>query len=200
MGVGQRFGRMAAGLALCGVVVLSCAKQPAPSIAPRLAEPLTAPRGYIAFCTREPQFCDGHGPRSVRLTGARWAELLQVNDEVNGRLKPAPDQAPVGMADDWEIPTGAAAADCEDYVLAKKLQLLALGWPGPALRIAVVEVPGRRSERRRHAVLLADTDKGIFVLDNLSRLVTGWSATQYRWIEVQVSTDPDSWQRVRPGG
>jgi len=183
----MRIGRVAA-LLLLGAA--SCASPPASPWTS--GKPFAAPRGYIAFCGREPQFCDGHGPSRVTLNGKRWAMLLKVNDTVNTTLKPQTDAAPVGMADDWEIPTGAVAADCEDYVLEKKLQLLAQGWPGPALRIAVVEpAPGHR-----HAVLIADTDEGLFVLDNLERKVLRVAETDYRWITVQVSTDPDHWERV----
>ena len=184
----MKIGRSGVLLLLCGLVC--CASPPPPTIT--LGAPQAAPRGYIAFCTRDPQFCDGRGPARVALTGARWAALLTVNDTVNAQLKPQTDQAPVGMADDWEIPTGSAAADCEDFVLAKKLGLLAQGWPGPALRIGVVEpMPGQR-----HAVLVADTDEGLFVLDNLERKVLRADKTDYRWVAIQVSTNPDHWERA----
>jgi predicted transglutaminase-like cysteine proteinase len=194
MRIGLRLGRMIAKAALCGSVAMAASCTTPPSSSALRERPTAAPRGYIAFCTEKPQFCDGRGPRKVKLTGARWAELLRVNDRVNGRLRPAADRP--AAADDWAIPTGAATADCTDYVLAKKAELLKLGWPGPALRIAVVEIPGTPAPARRHAVLLADTDDGVFVLDNLSQKVTRPVESDYSWIKIQVSTLPDRWEQV----
>lgn len=195
---GLRIGRWAIKLVLCGCVAMAAACAPRHVPLVESEGPAAAPRGYIAFCTEKPQFCDKRGPRQVKLTSARWAELLRVNDRVNDRLKPGPDLPTA--SDDWALRTGAATADCTDYVLSKKAELLKLGWPGPALRIAVVELPGATPAAPRHAVLLADTDGGIFVLDNLSRKVARPQDTDYRWVKIQTSTLPDRWEEVTSAG
>jgi predicted transglutaminase-like cysteine proteinase len=169
-------------------------------LAPDPGTPRAAPRGYIAFCTRDPNFCDGKGPQTVALSAARWRELLRVNDGVNDVLKPKADLTPMAVASDWDVPTGALQeaepADCKDYVLAKKEKLMELGWPKQALRIGIVTY-SRHTPGVRHAVLLADTNKGIFVLDNLRQPILPWTDAPYTWISVQVSTDPDRWEGVR---
>jgi predicted transglutaminase-like cysteine proteinase len=170
---------------------------PPPALMPDATAPKAAPRGYIALCTRDPAFCDGKGPTSVALTHGRWGELLRVNDGVNGLLKPT--ENPDGRAD-WSVPTGALRdaepADCKNYVLAKKEKLVDLGWPKSALRIGIVTY-SRKTPNIRHAVLLADTSDGIFVLDNLQRTILRWTEAPYSWVSVQVSTDPDRWEGVR---
>ena len=198
---GGSFGRLVSGLLLCGSVSLtSCSSVLMPSLQANPNMHRTAPRGYVAFCARDPTFCQGTGAHSVRLTARGWRELLQINDRINATLTLLNDHTSVAVSDDWVVPTSPRpGADCKHYVLAKKAELVALGWPKPALRIGLVEGFGGFS---RHAVLLVDTDQGVFVLDNVTRKVLPWSEADYRWISVQVSTDPDRWQgvtRVRIG-
>src|SRR5262249_15366371 len=134
------------------------------------------------------------------LTTTRWADLLAVNRRLNNALRPADDRPVAGTADDWELPTASTkepvTADCEDYVLAKKAALVAMGWPKPALRIGIVEL-SKNPPLSRHAVLLADTSEGLFVLDNLNPMIVRWAEAPYEWIAVQVTTDPDRWEGVR---
>ena len=42
-----------------------------------------------------------------------------------------------------------------------------------------------------HAVLTVKTDRGDFVLDNLSDEIRGWSATGYQFYKRQAQDDPN---------
>ncbi|MEJ0041075.1 MAG: transglutaminase-like cysteine peptidase [Rhizomicrobium sp.] len=89
-------------------------------------------------------------------------------------------------------PTATAIA--RDYALTKRKELAALGLPLSALRIAVVVT----SSNVRHAVLTVVTDKGDYVLDNLSGEVLPWERTGFTWIERQNSANAMAWVSLRP--
>jgi predicted transglutaminase-like cysteine proteinase len=52
---------------------------------------------------------------------------------------------------------------CKDYVLVKRRKLIEAGVPRESLLIAIVWT----AQEQGHAVLIAHTDRGDFVLDNL---------------------------------
>lgn len=120
-----------------------------------------------------------------------WQLLQAVNHNVNDSMWPETDQAHYGRAEYWTIPTDGYG-DCEDYALTKRKQLSDLGLPSAALRLAVVYSP----QSLTHAVLTVATDRGDFVLDNLSGDIRPWNALHYTWIEVQDAEDPMAWNRV----
>jgi predicted transglutaminase-like cysteine proteinase len=107
------------------------------------------------------------------LTPAAWRQLQEINDRVNQGIRYAPDQG----EDRWDIVEGGGTGDCEDYALTKRAALIALGWPGEALRIATAWTPSGVY----HAVLTVDTDRGTYVLDNRYPRVEPWEALPYRW-------------------
>lgn len=158
------------------------------------------PRAYHVMCRREPSLCAGDalagaapgaGPAAI-LTPALRAELSAVNAEVNGRLRPVADADRHGVPDHWTA--GRAAGDCEDYMIAKKQALMAVGWAPDQLLYAVVE----GVETPYHAVLVVRTDQGDLVLDNLRAGIVPWELTGYRFVVRQSAADPRRWVRVRP--
>jgi len=48
-------------------------------------------------------------------------------------------------------------------------------------------------EGLRHAVLIAATDKGDFVLDNQLERVVSWTETGYTWVKRQTASNPNIW-------
>ena len=66
---------------------------------------------------------------------------------------------------------------------------MAAGVPSAALSLAVVE----SARTGRHAVLLANTDRGDFVLDNLEPWVLPWAKTRYTWIKRETGSSPTQW-------
>ena len=63
-----------------------------------------------------------------------------------------------------------------------------------ALRMAIVITP----KAERHAILTIATDKGDYVLDNLTQEILPWDRTGYRWLARQ--DDRNDWGWVDLGG
>jgi len=155
----------------------------------------TAPPGYTALCRRKPAFCAGQA-RALRvaqrterlaLTAERWIMLMAVNSFINDRIAPKTDRALYGVEEHWTIPS--TAGDCEDYVLLKRRELIARGWPESALLITVV----LDEQNEGHAVLTVRTAHGDFILDNKDRRILHWRDTPYTFIKRQSYRSPDVW-------
>jgi predicted transglutaminase-like cysteine proteinase len=119
-----------------------------------------------------------------------------VNRHVNEAIKPASDAKTFGVAERWSLPLTVdktELGDCEDYALEKRRRLIEAGWPPGALRLAVAT----SRETGVHAALIALTEEGDFVLDNLVDEVRPWSQTDYVWLKRQAGADPAEWRRVR---
>src|SRR3546814_5568518 len=116
----------------------------------------------------------------VRLTVARAAQLIKVNKEVNTALRYRDDAA----EDRWEI--GWREGDCEDFAIRKLRELVGgYAFPRGALTLAAC----RLDRGRGHAVLLVHSDKGVYVMDNLSPRVLPWRKLPYAWV---AREDPGS--------
>ena len=181
----------------------------APSASSALIETETVqpPRAYRRLCNQEPGMCDAEraaqilAPYEARLTGmfgedalkiepvvlteARMRQLEQVNDAVNVTIVPQPDMG----GDVWSL--GALVGDCEEYVLMKRELLMRLGWPRSALRITVVH-----DGAGYHAVLVVNTDRGDFVLDNLVAYVSRAENSPYEFVVAESRERPGSWVRI----
>lgn len=131
----------------------------------------------------------------LQMTPKVWRALLKVNDTINRAIAQRTDQETYGVAELWTLPleNGARFGDCEDYVLEKRRALISEGLPHEALSIAVVIT----SKGESHAVLVASTDKGDYVLDSLTPWVTPWEKTGYTWRERQVAGSTSVWAMVR---
>lgn len=153
------------------------------------------PFGYIDFCTRSPSECQVHAnePDKIILDPMNWAALQNINTSVNDAIWPEDDLKHYGRAEYWTIPTDGYG-DCDDYALTKRHDLIAKGFPEPALRLAIVITP----HNQRHTVLTISTDRGDFVLDNLTNKVLPWNQTGYTWIERQISKKTFAWEAVTP--
>jgi predicted transglutaminase-like cysteine proteinase len=132
------------------------------------------------------------------LTDDLWERVRQINGQINRRYRSATDARIYGRNEYWARPSGNARrlADCEDYVLEKRVALIDAGVPADALTIATA----RTWRGEHHAVLILATSEGDFVLDNLVRDVLPWSRSPYRWGVRQSSSDPLVWNAVTAGG
>ncbi len=165
------------------------------AVIPDSAVAAVVPPGFISFCVRFADQCQTpqNAPATVALTSDTWLTLKQVNSTVKAAIWAEDDQAHYGRAEYWTIPTDGYG-DCEDYALAKRKQLIDAGFPRPALRLAIVITP----LEGRHAVLSVATDKGDYVLDNLSDGVVAWNTAGYTWIERQDAKHPLAWVSLQP--
>jgi predicted transglutaminase-like cysteine proteinase len=108
----------------------------------------------------------------VVLNADRMAQLQQVNSHVNSTITEVSDMEQYGRDDVWALPTNGKG-DCEDFALLKRKLLVQKGWPASALSIMV----GTTSQGEAHAVLTVSTDKGEYVLDNLTSSILTPSQT-----------------------
>lgn len=121
------------------------------------------------------------------------ALLERVNRHVNRTIRRSTDQATFGETDVWAVPSGARArGDCEDYALAKRRALIEAGVDPDVISLGIV----RTYRGEIHAVLLVETGRGEYVLDNLSPWVVRWNQAPYHWLERQVPGSPLAWVRV----
>jgi predicted transglutaminase-like cysteine proteinase len=152
---------------------------------------LTAiPNGYYEMCAQRPNLCRVHGGRlaasrdgSVRLTRDTMEQLASTNANVNASIRP------VGR-DGW-LP-GRTEGDCKDFALTKRQRLITSGWPTSALPVAIV----RTSSGDQHLILVARTNEGDFVLDNLIPRVVPWASAAYSWEKIQSTTDVWAWHTI----
>lgn len=142
-----------------------------------------APLGYQLMCLKTPAECKGGGKAQVSASADVMATLKRVNRSVNAAIRPRNDKG----RDVWNA-NATSAGDCEDYVLAKRRQLIKAGLPPSALRIAHVKT--RRGEG--HAILVVNTAKGKFVLDNLTSAIKPLAQTGYRIVSMQ-GANPRDW-------
>lgn len=127
------------------------------------------------------------------MTAALWQEIGEINVSVNKAIKPMNDLDQFGKDEVWSYPDGTG--DCEDYVLEKRRVLAAKGVSLSNLLITVV----RKLDGEGHAVLTVRTDKGDFILDNLSDNVRNWNETEYRYLKRQSSVNTGRWVSIREG-
>lgn len=150
-----------------------------------------APFASVVFCMQQSSQCrDTGGPAIVTLDAGRKAQLVSVNASVNRSIRPVND--PAGT-DVWSV--DVQEGDCEDYALTKRKHLLALGWPSKALRIAVAKTGSGEG----HAVLVAKTSAGDFVLDNRTNKIKDWRYTDLRWVMIQSQNSPQKWVSLEGG-
>jgi len=166
----------------------------------RVYKETVAPFGYTELCKRTPSACRKSSEKSqrVELTLARLLELDEVNRFINLLIKPMTDLEKHNTIERWEILKCSSDADCygdcEEYVLLKRQELIARGWPMSALLITVVD----DAKGQGHAVLTVRTSAGDFILDNQSDDIALWHQTpNKRFRARQSSINPSVWYSLQ---
>jgi predicted transglutaminase-like cysteine proteinase len=156
----------------------------------KFGEQTAIPSGYYDMCTAHKSLCQIRSGRlpispdgSVKLTGLAMNQLSSVNAAVNASIRPA-------YRDGW-MP-GRTVGDCKDFALTKQHRLIASGWPSSAVPVAIV----RTRSGERHLVLVARTNQGDFVLDNLTESVVPWTSVSYSWEKIQSTTNSWVWRTI----
>jgi predicted transglutaminase-like cysteine proteinase len=154
----------------------------------------TAPVAFLDFCERFPDQCGRPKAVSyqVTLTDSALQLIGLVNTGMNHAIQPEEDWKHYGKDEVWTIPVDGYG-DCDDYVLVKRKALINLGVPESALRIALVYTKGLT----RHALLTVVTDKGNYVLDNLTDEIRSWERTPYIWIKWQDPKSKSGWATLK---
>lgn len=121
-----------------------------------------------------------------------YDQIDRINRRINAATHYRTDLDLYGRAEFWEVAQGAG--DCEDYALAKRAALIAEGFPAEDLRLATVfsETEGGRQRMEAgqmgdHAVLIAATPEGDYILDNRFEFPMLLRDTQYTMDRVQVA-------------
>jgi predicted transglutaminase-like cysteine proteinase len=155
-----------------------------------VGQQVVPPYGYIAFCLQNPKECEGgtDAPANMELTPARWAEINEVNDYVNTNIPQIEDIANYGVNELWSYPN-KNGGDCEDLALLKRKMLIERGWAPADVLVTVV----REWDGAGHAILVVDTDKGEYVLDNKNWAIVAWSDAPYTWVKRQSRERPYIW-------
>jgi predicted transglutaminase-like cysteine proteinase len=150
----------------------------------------TPPIGWTQFCQTYKGECDTKPlpPINVVLDQQAWKDLKEVNDRVNHTIKPMTDMDHYGTIQWWRYPDDGAGA-CHSYALLKRRLLMKAGWPRQALLMTIVH----EADGEGHAVLTVETDRGEFILDNLTDDISPWSKTPYRYYKRQSQDDPNVW-------
>lgn len=148
------------------------------------------PIGWVQFCETYKDVCDTKPlpPLEAVLDQKAWNALKQVNDWVNHTIKPETDMDHYGMIQWWRYPDDGAGA-CHSYALLKRRLLMQAGWPRQALLMTIVH----EADGDGHAVLTVETDRGEFILDNLTDKILLWSQTPYHYYKRQSQNDPNAW-------
>jgi predicted transglutaminase-like cysteine proteinase len=158
--------------------------------APHMAtgDAAVAPRGFIGFCLRYQGECKSAAPAPVAVDltedGERQLEFVQA--KVNRLVRPRANPDHV-----WDYPTDGYG-DCNKYAIAKRAELIALGWPRTALLLAAATT----EDGEGHLVLVVATSKGDLVLDNRQRHIVEWRDLPYRWISRQNPRNLAEWVSI----
>ncbi len=174
-------------LYLCGGTGPACAQALYASVGERTQTP---PIGWVQFCQTYKGDCDTKPlpPFDVVLDEAAWNSLKRVNNWVNHNIKPETDMDHYHMIQWWRYPDDGAGA-CHSYALLKRRLLMQAGWPRQALLMTIVH----ETDGEGHAVLTVKTDRGEFILDNLTDDILMWSRTPYQYYKRQSQSDPNVW-------
>lgn len=141
-----------------------------------------APAAWFALLRQFPELDPAREDFTpVKLTIARAAELIRVNQDVNAAMTYRDD----ADRDFWEV--GGAEGDCEDFAIRKLQELVRdYGFPRGALTLTAC----RLDRGRGHAVLLVHSDRGVYVMDNLSPRVLPWRRLPYSWVAREEPGSP----------
>lgn len=147
------------------------------------------PIGHFEFCKINVEECRIHSLGVAALTASpkTMKLVVAVNMQVNAAIRPATDLEIYGKDEVWAYP--ATAGDCEDYVLLKRRILMNKGISPANLLITVV----RKRDGEGHAVLTVRTQKGDYILDNLTDDVLAWEDTDYRYLKRQSAEHTGQW-------
>ncbi|TPK65749.1 transglutaminase [Mesorhizobium sp. B2-4-15] len=191
--------RKAKGLGLAAALTAFCSAASFAYSAPAsmvIGGSTSQPIGHYDFCKIHVAECSirSHDSAPEHMTGKLLHEITAVNLSVNTRVKPMSDLDNYGKEEWWAYPDNGFG-DCEDYALEKRRELSSLGIAIANLLMTVV----RKPDGEGHAVLTVRTDKGDFILDNLTDKVRLWNQTSYRYLKRQASDNTGHWVSILGG-
>ncbi len=148
------------------------------------------PIGWTEFCHSYEGECsvDPMSPADVVYDAPMRARIARLNKRVNADIAPRTDMENWGVPERWDF-AETGFGDCEDYVLLKRRVLMEEGLPRQSLLVTIVTDP----QGDGHAVLTVKTDRGDYILDNMTDEVMLWRDTPYAFVKRQSQIDPNTW-------
>ena len=182
----------AALIAFAAVTPGAAGSLPSATFAPT-GDTTSVPYGWVDFCQRYRGECEGRvkTPRDIEMTVRAQRDIERVNRWVNKNIESVSDQEHWGVVDRWDYPNDGKG-DCEDYLLLKRKMLMEEGFPRSALLVTVV----KDKKGEGHAVLTVKTDRGEFILDNMTDKIVSWDKTGYRFVKRQSQDNPNVWVSI----
>lgn len=190
---------LAATLAFASAGAAAADIYPSSSPTPLAAGLASQPIGHYEFCGRLPEECLEVGDRGpAPLDRRAWELLVEVNARVNAEVEAVEDIDNHGRSEWWSFPDNGRG-DCEDHALEKRRVLIdEHGFHPSSLLMTVVRKRGGRG----HAVLTARTDRGDYILDNLTDEVMPWQEARdlrrYRFLKRVHAAHAGRWVDVDP--
>jgi predicted transglutaminase-like cysteine proteinase len=150
------------------------------------------PMGFVKFCVKNMDDClyKGDANKKAIMSLKKFSAIEKVQSGINREIKPQTDLVSVGLKESWDYPQQRGGGDCEDYALAKKQALVALGFPKETLLLTTALT----EEGEHHVVLTVATNFGDFILDNRRDEVVLWDRLPYRWLSRQDQENPLRWR------
>jgi predicted transglutaminase-like cysteine proteinase len=101
----------------------------------------------------------------------------EIQFKVNSDIQYQTDIEQYGVLERWCYPKGFG--DCEDFALLKRKLLLDRGWDKNKQHLVICKVNGEG-----HCVLLVNTNKGNYILDNCNALPMPIKDLNYEWLYI----------------
>lgn len=155
--------------------------------------------GWVEFCSNEMYKTEctfgQDEPKRIVLTADVWTKLTDINQYVNRTIKPITDPLHWGenVIERWDLAEDGYG-DCEDHQLLKRQMLAKVGLPRRAMRMTLV----LDTKGEGHAVLMIKTDRGDFLLDNLTNDILSWEDTPYTYLRQEGQDNPKEWVKLHP--
>lgn len=118
--------------------------------------------------------------------------MESINTLANAMIEPVSDSDNYGAEEVWGAtqPSMGMSGDCEDIAGLKIKLLVEEGFPDSALRMAIAFTLVGQG----HVVILALTDRGYFILDNLTPDILPLEETKINFRSVQSATHAGQWK------
>ena len=121
----------------------------------------------------------------------RFEDLQEVQEQVNSSTIYKTDLEQYNKEEYWE--EAGKYGDCEDYAIKKLHLLLKRGWDIKKLRLCICWV-GEKAADTGHAVLLAEFNNHLYVLDNrYDGVYEPFSVPWYIWNSCQREGGSKDW-------
>jgi len=110
----------------------------------------------------------------------------RINRDVNASVKYKTDLGQYSVPEFWTVAN--KFGDCEDYALLKRKMLIDAGFDRDKIHLCTCFVDGAG-----HCVLLVETDRGNYILDNNQSEPVQPSFLSYKWDKIQKG---DKWYEL----